>query len=96
MEGGTCILANCKLSEVKGKVTLRRSRFVCNCKAIEGKTMTLIAKRLLFLGRYFSFCSVQFFWFMLFDVIRNDFVLRLFLFRLLQTGSFSLLKPLDQ
>lgn len=39
MEGGTCILDNCELSKVKGKVTLRHSCFVCNCKAIEGKTL---------------------------------------------------------
>lgn len=41
--------------------------------------MIPVAKRLLVLERYFSFCSGQLFWFMLFDVIGNDFVLRLFL-----------------
>lgn len=39
MEGGTCILTNCELPKVKGKVTLRQSWFVSNCKAIERKTL---------------------------------------------------------
>lgn len=54
-EGGICILMNCELSKVKGKVTLRQSWFVCNCKAIEGKTLKASS-----FGRMFQllFCTI--------------------------------------